>query len=877
MAMDASSIRKTFVDFFAARGHTVVPSSSLIPVDPTLLLTSAGMVQFKPYMAGDEAAPYPRAVSVQKCARTTDIDIVGTTARHLTFFEMLGNFSLGDYFKAEAIPWAWELVTDGFGFDPGLLWITVHVSDDEAARIWTDVVGVPPERIQRFDADNWWSMGVAGPCGPCSEIFFDRGPAFGVEGGPAADEERFVEIWNLVFMQYLRDGAGKVVGDLPRKCIDTGSGLERVAAALSRSESVFETDTIRPILAVAEAASGRAYGSDPATDVSLRILADHGRAVTFLVTDGVFPSNEERGYVLRRVLRRAVRHAWLLGIDDPVMARLSEATVEILGGTYPELVAGADTTTEIVANEEARFRETLRAGLHHLDDAFAVLPEGAKLPGAAAFKLHDTFGFPVELTSEVAAERGVALDSEGFDAEMGAQRDRARRARREESEATPVETYRDVLASTGTSDFLGYETTAATGRVVGLVRARVSVEEAGPDDDVEVFADRTPFYAEAGGQVGDTGEIRLPGATLEVVDTRYALPGLVAHRARVRDGRVHVGDTGEFLVDAARRAGIRRSHTATHILHWALRDVLGDHVRQHGSLVEDGRLRFDFSHFAAVTPEELARVQALANAEMLTNAAVVTTETSKAEADALGAVAFFGDKYGERVRVVQAGERSTELCGGTHVHALGEIGPVVITSESSIGSNLRRIEALTGGAAIGWYEARDRALREAADLLRTSPEDVTDALGKRLAQWKQLEAEVAQLRARAAGARAESLAAAAFPLAGGARGLVQRVDGLASPKDLQRLAVETRQHLDGGAVVLGAEIGGKASLVAAVGKALQGQGLSAADAVREAAAAVGGGTGRNADVAMAGGPRGEALEDALASARAFLASWEPGG
>ncbi|MCC7076689.1 MAG: alanine--tRNA ligase [Acidimicrobiia bacterium] len=884
--METAQIRRNFIDFFAARGHEIVPSSSLIPVDPTLLLTNAGMVQFKPYMVGDEVAPWPRAVSVQKCARAggkhNDLEQVGRTARHLTFFEMLGNFSFGDYFKEKAIPWAWELVTEAWGVDPELLWVTVHETDDEAVQIWHDTVGLPASRLQRFDSDNWWTMGVAGPCGPSSEIFFDKGRDFGVDGGPAADEARYVEIWNLVFMQYLMDDSGAVLGELPQRNIDTGAGLERVSATLNRLDSVFDIDTIRPVIAAAESASGVSYGNDGRSDVSLRILGDHARSSTFLVTDGVFPSNEERGFVLRKIIRRAVRHAWLLDIEETIMPRLATQVAEHLGDAYPEVGRSLDTTREILGNEEERFRATLRAGMQLIESELDAV-EGEVLSGAVAFRLHDTFGFPIEVTKEVAAERGLRIDESEFEAEMAAQRQRAKEAARDGAapDASALETFRSIATEGASTRFVGYEGTRAHARIIALVAGDVRVDSAPAGAQIDVFTDVTPFYAEAGGQVGDTGTIEAGDTALEVEDTQYALPGLVRHRCTVREGVVRVGADVELCVDAERRAGVRRHHTATHLLHWALRETLGDHVRQHGSLVEPDRLRFDFSHFAAVTPAELAEVERLANREMLTNEAVLNYETSKTEADEAGVIAFFGDKYGDTVRVLEAGSHSRELCGGTHVSSLGEIGPIVITSESSIGSNLRRIEALAGAPAFEYLQQRRLLLAEAAEALHTRPREVPAQIERRLGELQEARKQVEALSARLAAGEVTDLLEDAFDIGGdrdgATRAVVMRIESVAGPKDLQRLATEVRGRLGSGVAVLGADFAGKASLVAAVSKDLQDRGLSAADIVRPAAVVVGGGTGNNPDVAMAGGPRGSEIDHALSAARDALAGWQPNG
>ncbi|MGH9039199.1 MAG: alanine--tRNA ligase, partial [Acidimicrobiia bacterium] len=768
----------------------MLPSSSLVPNDPTLLLANAGMNQFKPYLLGEQPPPWPRATTVQKCFRTVDIDIIGTTTRHLTFFEMLGNFSLGDYFKEGAIPLAWEFATRVLGLDPERIWITVFETDDEAERIWAETVGVPRERIQRMgEKDNFWSMGPTGPCGPCSEMYYDRGPEFGAEGGPAhGGEERYVEFWNLVFMQYNRDADGEL-HPLPKPNIDTGAGLERIAALLQGTHSVFETDVLRRILAVAEAATGRRYGTDAKTDVSLRILAEHGRAMTFLIADGVMPGNEGREYVLRRIIRRAVRHARLLGVEDPVTPRLVDATVETMGGAYPDLVRSHEFIRTIATREEARFGQTLRRGLDLLDD----LLEKGDVSGQDAFFLHDTLGFPVEVTAEIAGERGRAVDMEGFTEQMEMQRRRARESRAAtatgpsplEAEGAPA--WRAVLEAHGPTEFTGYREPVTAAKVVALRAGDDNVSRAEEGQAIELVLDRTPFYAESGGQVGDVGIIETPDGTLRVTDTVYGVPGsLVVHRAEVVSGHVAVDIEATGRIDVGRRERTRRNHTGTHLLHWALRDSLGEHVKQAGSLVSPDRLRFDFSHYEGVPAEVLARVEALANDEVLTNAAVRTYETTKDHADSIGAIAFFGDKYGDVVRVVEAGDNSVELCGGTHVSALGMIGPIKILGESSIGANVRRIEALTATATLEHVIENEARLRRLAELLRVAPAEVPDRVERLLAQMKELTDELAAARARQAAGAAKELAANATDGV-----LATRQDG-ATPDDLRRLVAAAR-------------------------------------------------------------------------------------
>jgi alanyl-tRNA synthetase len=859
-AMDAQQLRQAFTEFFVERGHTPVPSAGLIPHHPAApLLTNAGMNQFIPVMIGEEPAPYPRAVTVQKCFRTQDIEIIGDTTRHLTFFEMLGNFSFGDYFKETAIPLAWELVTTVLGLDPERLWVTVHLDDDEAEAIWRDKVGRPPERIQRMGDDNFWEMakGKPGPCGPCSEIYYDKGEEFGAAGGPLhGGAERFVEIWNLVFMQFRRQPDGSLV-ELPTKNIDTGAGLERILPILQGVSTVFETDVVRPVVDAAGRAIGRTYGTDPAVDRSLRILGDHGRAMTMLTADGVFPSNEDRGYVLRRIIRRAVRHAFGLGVETPVTPALVDATVETLGVAYPELIARRDFIVGVVGREEETFRRTLRSGSAIIDDELArLVAAGEKtLPGSVAFQLHDTFGFPLELTLEVAGEQGVEVDVAGFDEEMARQKAMGKAARKGPAGSTDDErraTYRQLIDEGGPDVFTGYDETQSAATIRAVLTA--------PDGSLEVFLDRTPFYAEAGGQVGDTGTITTATGSLEVLDTTYALPGLRRHLARVVEGDVSAGQDATASVDADRRDAIRRNHTGTHLLHWALREVLGSHVKQAGSLVAPDRLRFDFSHYAAVTPEELERIEDLANQQVIANDEVRVHEMSQQEAAEKGAIAFFGEKYGDVVRVIEAGPRSVELCGGTHVHALGTIGPIKILGESSIGANLRRIEAVTGMASFDRIRDEKATLGRTATLLRVSPPDVPDRVEKLLEEQKALADQIRQLRKAGASGRAGDLASAAVDGV-----VVARVDGT-TRDDLRDLALAVRDQPGVRAVVLGgAPEGGGAALVAVV---TRDSGLSASDLIAAAARTVGGGGGKNPDVAVAGGRDPGRLDEALDQARA---------
>ncbi|MBW3667242.1 MAG: alanine--tRNA ligase [Actinobacteria bacterium] len=862
--MRSGEIRRSFIEFFAARDHEVRPSASLIPTDPTLLLTNAGMVPFKPYFLGEEDPPWDRAVSVQKCVRTIDIEIIGTTERHLSFFEMLGNFSFGDYFKEKAIPWGYEYVTDVLGLDPERLWFTVHETDDEAEEIWISQVGVPAGRVQRGGRDNFWQMGVAGPCGPSSEIFYDKGDRFGDAGGPiGGDEDRYVEIWNLVFMQNVQDEPYHVVGDLPAKNIDTGMGLDRVAAVLQGVRSVFEIDTTREVLRTAERYTKLEYGASERSDVSLRILADHGRTVTFLIGDGVVPSNEGRGYVLRRVLRRAVRHAWQHGGEGLVVPRLVETTIGVMGDAYPELEEKRDLLLDVVTREEEKFRRTLESGHQLLDTELAA---SERLPGAAAFKLHDTYGFPIDLTKEIAADRGVEVDLAGFEAEMARQRERARASWKGSDAAGAPEVYREIVEDHGLTEFVGYDFETSDAVLLSMVADGETVQRVGEGQEVEIFLDKSPFYAEAGGQVGDTGIIETATGTAEVRDTQHAIHGLQGHRARVTSGHLVTGQPVSASIDSPRREGIRKSHTGTHVLHWALRDVLGDHAGQAGSLVEDGRLRFDFSHFSQTAPEELGEVEEEVNRKLVSNHRVSTTITTKEQAEAMGALAFFGDKYGDIVRVVEVGDFSTEFCGGTHTHTSGQVGPLLIVSESSIGSNLRRIEALTGMAAYDQIVSMRASLNQAGSLLKTPLREVPARIDALLERVAGLEEKLESIASSRRGQTAEELAARAEAI--GEACLVVAELEEAGGNELREIALGVRDRVGKPAlIILGAGSDGKGSLVALATKDLVEKGISAADVITEAAREMGGGGSRDPELAQAGGPHGDRLTQALETAR----------
>lgn len=861
--MDSPQIRRAFIDFFVAREHTLRPSASLIPIDPTLLLNNAGMVPFKPYFLGEEKPPFKRAVSIQKCVRTIDIDIIGTTQRHLSFFEMMGNFSFGDYFKEKAIPWAYEFVTEHLHLEPERLWYTVYKTDEEAREIWIDGVGIPSEKVQYGENDNFWQMGVPGPCGPCSEIFYDKGPSYGPEGGPIdGGEDRYVEIWNLVFMQNIQDDPYHVIGDLPQKNIDTGMGLERTAGVLQEVDSVFDTDGLRAIREAASEATGVPYGRNDRNDISLRILADHARTITTLIADGVVPSNDGRGYVLRRVLRRAVRHGWQLGAKrDLITPVLVEATVGALGEALPELVEKRAMVLSVVEREEDRFRRTLSSGMALLDEELSRLDNEQTLSGVTAFKLHDTYGFPIELTTEIAAERGVEVFQPGFDEEMEKQRRRARKAWKGGDEAASADFYRAVLDEIGPTSFIGYGDELGLGRLQAIVREGELVERADTGQEVELFFDLTPFYAESGGQVGDSGTATTASGTADIIDTRFSVAGLHGHRAKVRQGHLAIGQEADLVIDSPRREKIRKSHTGTHVLHWALRKVLGDHAHQAGSLVEAGRLRFDFSHFSAVAPEELAEIERQANQRLIENGAVSTTITSKEEATEAGALAFFGDKYGDIVRLVQIGQFSIELCGGTHTHTAGQVGPLVVTSESSIGSNIRRVEALTGESAYTQLIAWRAGLNNIGQLLRTPATEAPERVRALLARIESLEDHLASYRQRDRDHLASELASGATRI-GDHYLVVDKSAGL-SPEQLRLLAISVRDRLTSAVVVLGSNTDGKGSLVGAVSAGLVNEGVSAADLVGVGARLLGGGGSRDPALAQAGGPHGERLREAL--------------
>ncbi len=875
----SNDIRATFLDYFARNGHAVVPSSSLVPRnDPTLLFVNSGMVQFKNVFTGQERRPYTRATTAQKCVRAggkhNDLDNVGYTARHHTFFEMLGNFSFGDYFKELAIPLAWDLVTKEYGLPKDRLLVTVFSEDDDAAAIWHKVAGLPDEKIIRIPtSDNFWRMGDTGPCGPCSEIFYDHGPSIpgGPPGRPDAEGDRFVEIWNLVFMQYEEGPPGMRIV-LPRPSIDTGMGLERTAAILQGKHDNYDTDTFRALIL----ASAEATGQDPdgPHKVGHRVIADHLRSSAFLIADGVLPSNEGRGYVLRRIMRRAMRHAHMMGTREPVMYRLVPALVRQMGAAYPELVRAEALIAETLLLEETRFKQMLDRGLHLLTEETERLGGGQALPGEVAFRLYDTFGFPLDLTQDALREQGRDVDTAGFDAAMAEQRRRARAAWAGSGEAATETVWFEIKERTGATEFLGYSTETAEAEILALVVNGAPVQAAA-GSDVAVVLNQTPFYAESGGQVGDTGTITGPdGLRIAITDTQKKLGDLFVHLGRVQHGEARVGLPVVAEVDHARRTTIRAHHSATHLLHEALRRKLGTHVTQKGSLNAPDRLRFDISQPRPITADELAGVEREVNARVRENSEVTTRLMTPEAAVEMGAMALFGEKYGDEVRVVAMGEGegnkpaySIELCGGTHVRRTGDIGLFKIVSEGAVSAGVRRIEAVTGEAALGLVEANERRLAEAAAAFRTNPSEVADRAVALQEDRRKLERQVIELQRKLAtgGGGAELEEVNGVKLA--ARNL-----GEVPARDLKGLAEAIGKQIGSGVVALVSTAEGKASIVVGVSPDLIGR-LSAVDLVRAASAAVGGkGGGGRPDLAQAGGPEGGRADDALAAVRGALAA-----
>lgn len=880
--MESAEIRRRWLSFFEERGHTVVPSASLIADDPTLLLVPAGMVPFKPYFLGEVKPPFSRASSVQKCVRTPDIEEVGKTTRHGTFFQMCGNFSFGDYFKEGAIKLAWELLTTsvehgGYGLEPEKLWITVYQEDEEAEQIWRDVVGVPAERIQRLGKkDNYWSMGVPGPCGPCSEINYDRGPDFGVEGGPAVNDERYVEIWNLVFMQYERgEGSGKddfpILGELPSKNIDTGLGLERLAMILQGVQNMYETDTLKVVIDKATELTGVDYGTSHESDVSLRVVADHMRTSVMLIGDGVTPGNEGRGYVLRRIMRRAVRNMRLLGATGPVVQELVDTVINTMGEQYPELVTDRKRIETVALAEEGAFLKALKGGTNILDTAVTETKAagGTVLSGDKAFLLHDTWGFPIDLTLEMASEQGLSVDEDGFRRLMKEQRERAKAdAKAKKTGHADMTAYREIADGNGATEFTGYTNTEGETTVVGLLVNGVPSPAASEGDEVEVVLDRTPFYAEGGGQIADQGRIRLhSGAVIDIRDVQQPVPGVSVHKGSVQVGEVTVGATAYASIDVRRRLAIARAHSATHLTHQALRDALGPTAAQAGSENQPGRFRFDFGSPNAVPGTVLTDVEQKIN-EVLSRELDVHAEVMPIdEAKRQGAIAEFGEKYGEKVRVVTIGDFSKELCGGTHVHNTAQLGLVKLLGESSIGSGVRRIEALVGVDAYNFLAKEHTVVAQLQELVKGRPEELPEKISAMLGKLKDAEKEIEKFRAEKVLQAAAGLVDSAQDIRGVAVVTGQVPDGTGAD-DLRRLVLDVRGRIPGdrpAVVALFTTANGKPLTVIATNEAARERGLKAGELVRTAAKTLGGGGGGKPDVAQGGGQNPAAVGEAIAA------------
>jgi alanyl-tRNA synthetase len=883
--VESAEIRTRWLRFFESDNrqgltHTVVPSASLIADDPNLLLVNAGMVPFKPYFLGEVTPPYKRATSVQKCVRTLDIDEVGKTTRHASFFQMCGNFSFGDYFKEGAIALAWELLTrpiadGGYGFPEEKLWVTVYLDDDEAADIWHKQIGVPKERIQRRDmADNFWSMGVPGPCGPCSEIYYDRGPAYGVEGGPIADENRYLEVWNLVFMQNERGaGGGKdgypILGELPAKSIDTGLGLERTAALLQGVENIYEIDTTMQILKRASELTGVKYGVSEKSDVSLRVIADHARTSAMLIGDGVTPGNEGRGYVLRRMMRRTIRNMRLLGSMDPIMSELTVAAIGAMGPQYPELVSDKNRILAVSASEEESFLQTLKSGTQIFDVSSAALKKSKSsvLPGEDVFKLHDTYGFPFDLTLEMAREEGLSVDEDGFRRLMKEQKDRAKAdAKAKKSGHTDVSVYRSIADKSGKTEFLGYTNVSSESKLTGILVDGVGVASAVEGDDVEIILNRTPFYAEGGGQLADGGRITLSsGAVIEIDDVQSPVPGVSVHRGRVLNGTVEVGTNALAEIDSERRAAISRAHTATHMVHKAFREVLGETATQAGSENSPGRFRFDFPATGAVSASVLDDVESRVNNLLLDNLEVTAESMSQAQAKDIGAMALFGEKYGDVVRVVSVGDWARELCGGTHVERSGQLGVVKLLGESSIGAGVRRVEALVGVDAYKFLAREHTLLNSLTELIKGSrvdelPERISDLLNK----MKEIEKELAAVRSAQALSQVGDLAKSATTINGHVFIGAVMSDGV-SGDDLRNIAINLRSANSNSVVALLSNNDGKPVLVVAVSDQSRAAGVKAGALVKIGSTVLGGGGGGKDDFAQGGGTDATKSLDAIAA------------
>ena len=889
--MESAEIRSRWLRFFESDNrqgltHTVVPSASLIADDPNLLLVNAGMVPFKPYFLGEVTPPYKRATSVQKCVRTLDIDEVGKTTRHASFFQMCGNFSFGDYFKEGAIALAWELLTrsiadGGYGLPEEKLWVTVYLDDDEAAEIWHKKIGIPKERIQRRDmADNFWSMGVPGPCGPCSEIYYDRGPAYGVEGGPIADENRYLEVWNLVFMQNERGaGGGKdsypILGELPAKSIDTGLGLERTAAILQGVENIYEIDTTVQILNLATQLTGVKYGKAEKTDISLRVIADHARTSAMLIGDGVTPGNEGRGYVLRRMMRRTIRNMRLLGSTEPIMSELTVAAIAAMGSQYPELISDKKRILEVSASEEESFLQTLKSGTAIFDIASSATKKSKNivLSGDEVFKLHDTYGFPFDLTLEMAREEGLSVDEDGFRRLMKEQRERAKAdAKSKKSGHTDVSIYRQIADKNGKSEFVGYAQESSEAKITGLFVEGAGVKSASENDEVEITLNRTPFYAEGGGQLADGGRITLEnGAIVEIDDVQNPVPGLSVHRGRVIRGSVEVGAEVLAEIDKERRNGISRAHTATHMVHKAFREILGETAVQAGSENSPGRFRFDFPATGSLPPSVLEEVESRVNTLLLDDLEVTAESMSQAQAKELGAMALFGEKYGDVVRVVSVGDWARELCGGTHVNRSGQLGIVKLLGESSIGAGVRRVEALVGVDAYKFLAREHVLLNSLTEIIKGArTEELPERISDLLSKLKDVEKDLAVFRSNAALAQVGELAKNAQTINGFSLVSAVMADGI-NPDDLRKISLDLKDRLKNSVIALISTNDGKPVLVIAVSDQGRAAGIKAGALVKIGSVVLGGGGGGKDDFAQGGGVDSTKSLDALSAISAALA------
>ena len=883
--MNSAEIRSRWLKFFESGNsqglkHTVVPSASLIADDPNLLLVNAGMVPFKPFFLGEITPPYARATSVQKCVRTLDIDEVGKTTRHASFFQMCGNFSFGDYFKEGAIALAWELLTKpiadgGYGFPEEKLWVTVFDNDDEAADIWHKKIGIPKDRIQRRGmADNFWSMGVPGPCGPCSEIYYDRGPEYGRDGGPIADEDRYLEVWNLVFMQNERGaGSGKddfpILGELPAKSIDTGLGLERTAALLQGVENIYEIDTTMQILNMASELTGVKYGANEKSDVALRVIADHARTSMMLIGDGVLPGNEGRGYVLRRMMRRTIRNMRILGASDPTSKELVSAAIGAMGPQYPELVENKERITAVTVNEEESFLTTLKSGTQIFDIAAGSVKKSSatKLDGETVFKLHDTYGFPFDLTLEMASEHGLSVDEEGFRRLMKEQKDRAKAdARAKKTGHTDVSEYRKVLDAKGATNFTGYSEMSSEAKISAIMVDGKSVHEADVNSDVEIILDRTPFYAEGGGQLPDGGLITLSnGAVVEVDDVQTPVPGLVIHRGQVVSGSVDLKGSALATIDVERRLAISRAHTATHMVHKAFREILGETATQAGSENSPGRFRFDFPATGAVPTSVLEEVEGRVNALLLDNLTVSAKVMTQPEAKAMGAMALFGEKYGDQVRVVSVGDWAHELCGGTHVKSSGELGVVKLLSESSIGAGVRRVEALVGRDAYGFLAREHLLLNSLTQIIKGARvEELPMRISDLIEKLKNVEKELAGFKTAQVLQTATALLKKTSKV-GGLEVLSAELEAGISGDDLRTIALDLRNRLTDGVVVLASAGGERSTIVVAASPNAIAKGVKAGALVKTGSQILGGGGGGKDDFAQGGGDNHALIGEAISS------------